>query len=198
MKLIPQLVTPPAADILSLPEIKQHLKIFHSEEDDKLTSILKSVTARLDGYYGEFHRCLINQSWKIMLPQWCAPIRLPFVPVVSVTHVKYWDNASPSVQQTWPATNYDLFEDVLGAFLQIKFNTQPPNLYVERLDAIEIQFVSGYGVAGSSIPEPIREAALLWIGDSYEHRESIVTGTIASKIPDAVERLISRYNRTGI
>lgn len=196
MNLIPRLVTPPAADILSLAEIKQHLKIFHSEEDDFLTRTLKSVTARLDGYYGEFHRCLIDQSWKIELAQWCAPIRLPFVPVSAITHIKYYDTLN--VQQTWAVANYTLHEDVLGAFVNIVWNVQPPSLYVSRLDAIEIQFVSGYGALAASIPEPIREAALLWIGDSYEHRETLVAGTIVSKIPDAVERLISRYNRTGI
>lgn len=198
MKLLPQLVTPPAADILSLGEIKQHLKIFHNDEDDFLTRILKSVTARLDGYHGEFHRCLINQTWKIQLEQWCFPLRLPFVPVVSISSVKYWDNATPSVQQTWAAANYTLHEDVLGAFLQIKYNVSPPNLYVQRIDAIDVEFVSGYGAAATAIPEPIREAALLWIGDSYENRETVVTGTIVSQIPQAVERLISRYNRTGI
>lgn len=196
MQLIPKLVTPPAADILTMAEIKGHLKIFDSHEDTFLERVLRSVTARLDGYYGDLGRCLIDQSWKIELQQWCAPIRLPLTPVSAITHIKYYDTAN--VQQTWDAANYSLHEDVLGPFIHLTWNVQPPNLYVHRLDNIEIEFVSGYGAAETSIPEPIREAALLWIGDSYEHRESIVTGTIAAQIPQAVERLLSRYNRTGI
>lgn len=48
--------------------------------------------------------------------------------------------------------------------------------------------------AGESIPVPLRQAMLLLIGTLYEHRETVITGTIVSALP-AYHTLIQPYRK---
>ncbi|WP_322990890.1 head-tail connector protein, partial [Hoeflea sp.] len=52
--------------------------------------------------------------------------------------------------------------------------------------------------AQSTVPAAIKTAILLLIGNWYENRESVVTGTIASELPLAVDALIAPYRRVGV
>lgn len=180
--------------VVSLALLKSHLRIDHTHEDTLLQAMLDSAVASLDGRAGDLNIALVNQSWKIELDSWPSEIRLPLFPVSAITHIKYRDTSN--TQQTWDAANYSLHADAMGAFVRYKFNVQPPSLYVEREDNIEVQFVAGYGAA-AAVPAPLKSAVLLLAADLYANRESFVTGTIVTQIPNFITRLTSRYNRVG-
>ena len=64
-------------------------------------------------------------------------------------------------------------------------------------ESVRFRFTAGHAIDGEadSLPAPIKAAVLLMIGDLYEHRETVVIGTISSRIPvsTAVESLLSTY-----
>ena len=193
--LKPTLVTGPAAPMLTLAQAKAHLRVLDTDQDAYISSLLPVVEAMMDGYTGDLGHCLVNQTWSQKMDFWPARVDLPLRPVSAISIIKYYD--TQNALQTWASTNYGLYEDALGPFIQYPFNVQPPNLYPFRPDAIEIQFVAGYGPDATTIPAPIVQAALLWLADMFENRETM-TDVVITPIPKAAERLISRYYRVGI
>tara|TARA_R100001594_G_scaffold66283_1_gene100554 strand:- start:820 stop:1485 length:666 start_codon:yes stop_codon:yes gene_type:complete len=115
-----------------------------------------------------------------------SQIVLPYPPLISITHLKYYD--SDNVQQTWSSSNYNTgtFINQKG-FIEIKDGVDIPDLY-NRADAIEIQFKCGYGTAASDVPDAIKQAILLIVGRMYELREDSV-----SRLPKASEYILDPY-----
>lgn len=71
-------------------------------------------------------------------------------------------------------------------------------LYLDAAeDAIaeRIGVLLGEGGGEQSVTPSITAAVLLWAGHLYEHREVVVTGTIATVLPMSVEALIAPYRR---
>ncbi len=198
--LTPVRVTPPAADkpLLTKDECKQFLRIDHADEDTLIESFRDGVTAYLDGYAGILGRALINQTWKVNLCRWpSCDIRLPLSPVSSIASIKYWDAATPSVQQSVTASDYSLLEDALSPYVKFIPAFAAPALY-DREDAIEVLFVTGYGADNSAVPAAIKAAALLMLGNLYEHREDVVIGDTAIPLPMGSKSLLAPFRRVGV
>lgn len=198
MFLKPVLVTPPAADklVVSLADVKKHLRVEHVDDDAYIETLVAVATAWLDGYSGVLGRALINQTWRVNLSCWPAcKIRLPLAPVSTIASIKYFDTAN--VQQTLLGANYSLHEDALSSFVEWASTASLPSLY-ERLDAIAVEFVAGYGADATTVPSAIRHAALMLVGHLYENRETTIVGTNAQELPFAVSTLIAPFRRVGL
>jgi hypothetical protein len=64
-------------------------------------------------------------------------------------------------------------------------------------NAVIIQFVSGYGLAASSVPTAIRQWMLLQIGTMYAHRETINVGGNVTPL-GFVDCLLDPYRVTKV
>lgn len=64
-----------------------------------------------------------------------------------------------------------------------------------------VQYVAGYPAAGEdplgNLPEPIKTAMQLLIGDVYENRENTVIGTITTSLQFALEAHLWPYRQRG-
>tara|TARA_R100001443_G_scaffold117452_1_gene142999 strand:+ start:8072 stop:8728 length:657 start_codon:yes stop_codon:yes gene_type:complete len=114
-------------------------------------------------------------------------IVLPYAPLDSITHIKYYD--SSNTQITWTEnTDYSVHTFInQKGFVEIQKSISFPTVY-DRADAIEIKFKAGYGTGASDVPEAIKSAILLIIGFMYEKREDSV-----SRLPKASEYLLDPY-----
>lgn len=168
----------PAAELLTLTEVKAHLRINNTKSDTWLTTAIALATAMVDGDHGHPRRALITQTWNLTLRDWPiaskhAPdyltrIPLPLPPLQSVTHVKYYD--ADNIQQTLSSDLYRVvIEGTDGGRIEQANTATWPAVY-DRPDAIEIRFVAGYGDAASAVPVPIKHAMLLAIGDQWANR----------------------------
>ena len=61
--------------------------------------------------------------------------------------------------------------------------------WASKINAVTIEFTAGYGNA-SAVPQDIKHAMLLLIGEMYENREESVTGTIVSAMPTTAKSLL--------
>ena len=61
-----------------------------------------------------------------------------------------------------------------------------------RNDAVLARYTVGYGIA-SDVPEIIKQAILLTIGNFYQNRNSVVVGRIATELPQNVKWLLNTY-----
>ena len=66
-----------------------------------------------------------------------------------------------------------------------------PNI-VDRIDAVECKYTVGYGAA-SDVPDAIKQAILLTIGNWYENRMSVITGKTTTEMPMSAKWLLETY-----
>jgi uncharacterized phiE125 gp8 family phage protein len=185
--------TAPTVEPLSLEEVKLHLRVDHTEEDTLIYRLLKMAreTAEKD-----YDLALITQSLQYRLDDWPEdePFYLPKPPLQSITSIGYYDTAG--VAQTILASNYEL--DIYsqpGRVRPIPDYSWPD--VQDKLNAITIEYKAGFGATASTVPEELRQALLLLIGNYYEHRESVIVGTISNEIESVTARYILQSFRTG-
>lgn len=193
--LTPVRTSGPATDkpILSTAEIKSFLRVDDTDNDSVIEMLRNAAVGQIDGPY--LGRCLINQTWRVNFDAWPeCEFRLPFAPVSAITSIKYWDSATPSVQQTVTSTDYALLEDAESPYVKFVSTYSGPDL-ADREDAIEVLFVAGYGADSTAIPAAIKAAVLLMIGNLYENREDVVIGQTAIPLPQGSRSLLGPYHR---
>ncbi|HTN60266.1 MAG TPA: head-tail connector protein [Devosia sp.] len=188
-----RVVTPPAP-IVTWDEAKAHLRLSSNAEQALVESYIAAATAWLDGPAGWLGRCIGVQELELTD---CAfgNDRLPFPPIVELVSVEYTDGAG--VDQIMPDTDYRLLANGSIWAQQWPSVGQSP-------DAVRVRYSAGYPdrmvvpegggdpVAVSTVPEPIKQAVLLLIGQWFVTRASVAVGSI-NEMPFAVEALLAPY-----
>jgi len=59
----PVLVTPPADPVVSLSDLKDHLRIDADDENDLIKALEQAAVAHLDGWSGILGRAIMPQEW---------------------------------------------------------------------------------------------------------------------------------------
>jgi uncharacterized phiE125 gp8 family phage protein len=191
-----RLITAPTARPLTLPQVKDHLRVTSDAEDAYLDGLIEAVTNRYDGRDGILGRCLVDQTWDLILPEFADPIHLPLGPSSSITTVKYIDG--DGTEQTLATSVYELIDAGFEpGYVRLKHLQTWPSFRTQS-DAVRVRFVAGYATAtapgiSSGIPQAIIHAMLLWIGRLYQHRELDVIGTIIQPVQGYEEALIAPY-----
>lgn len=186
-----KLITAPAVEPVTSTEAKLHCRIDTSADDNLITMLIAAARRMVESDSG---RALITQTWELVLDGFPAStqIKLPLPPLQSVTSIKYFTNATPSVETTFASTNYVVsIDDSYGGLIVLKDSASWPAITnpLEK-GAVRIRFIAGYGLA-VSVPEIYKQAMLLLIGHWYENREAIqVTGAVPKELPQAYEALI--------
>lgn len=124
--LKPVLVTAPSVKPIGLDEVKKNCNIDHGDDDALIEGLIDAAVSLLDGHAGELGQAMINQSWSVSMRQFCASIRLPVGPLVSVTSVQYYN--SSDVLTLASASLYGAFTDGLGAYISLKANQTWPSV----------------------------------------------------------------------
>ena len=156
-------VTAPAAEPVDLATIKLHTRSDVAVEEPLLTAY--SVAAR-QVLEEETRRAFVSTTLKATYSDW-GRLYLPRSPLVSVSSVKYYDDSN--TLQTLSSDVYTVV-DAVQPYIELTFGQTWPTLYT-RSEAVEIEFVAGYGDA-ADVPDAIKMSILLLTADMYEHRES--------------------------
>ena len=182
------LKTVPVKYPVSLKEAKEHLRIEigQTEDDDYINRKIATATEIAEQF---LHRRLITQTWYYYLEAWPAgdTIIMPFGKLQSVTSVKYKDEDGD--ESTWSSDEYIVDIDTDPGEIVLDYNESFPDDTLYPSNAIKIEFVCGYGTSGSDVPSMIRDAMYLIVEDLYENRETIIIGTISSKLK-TIENLL--------
>lgn len=172
----------PAVEPITLQETKDFLRVDTADDDALLDAMIVAVR---DDAERKLRRALVTQTWEYTVdrfPDGADPILLPRPPLSSVTSVQYWDTASTPVEQTWAASNYSVDTTRWPGRVQPVDGTFWP-AEDARLNAVTVTFVAGYGNP-VDVPGMIRQTMLVVLNTLYEHRESMVVGTVAAKLAD--------------
>lgn len=184
------IVTPPAAEPVTLQEAKDWCRGPTSADDTLITALITSARRYVEKVTS---RALITQTWDYFLDGFpCRSIPFPRgTPLQSVTSVKYTDPLTGN-QLTLNAGLYTVnIKKEPGLVVPSYGNVWPTPKCVEN--AVEIRFVAGYGASGSAVPEELKQAIKVLIASMYANREHITTDGAPTQIPAAFENLINEY-----
>jgi len=191
-------ITPPAP-IVTWEEADQHLRLDGDEEQREMVErLVKAATQHIDGPDGWLGRALGLQTLEARMCGFCDLIRLPYQPIVDIVSVHYLDGAGQPVLVA-PDT-YELFGRDLGCAWGKSWPT--PGAYRGHAETVRIRYRAGYVVDPGAdpiepnVPEPIKQAILLMVGDMYRFTETASDMNIApTSIPmsTTVENLLSPY-----
>ncbi len=154
-----------------------------------ITSLIK--TARI---YCESitNRALITQTWYAYMDQFpCEDfIKLPKPPLQSVTSIKYTD--SDGTQYTFSSSDYSVDTDSEPGRIVLNYGESWPTATLATKNPIVIEFICGYGSAGTSVPDTILTGLKVDIADMYQNRESIMPNSNFKRLP-IVDNLYGNY-----
>ena len=184
------IVTPPAVEPVTLAEAKLHLRVDLDDDDAYITGLI--IAAR-DYAETVTNRALVTQTWDLVLDGFPSEnhIDVPMPRLQSVTHVKYYDTAG--TDYTFAAASYIVDTDTEPGRVVLSYGESWPSTTLQPANGVKVRFVAGYGLA-VAVPEEIKVAIKLILANMYENREPVVVGTIASKLPMAVDSLLSHHS----
>lgn len=189
------LVTPASELPVSVDEVRDQARATTTREDVVIDRMIRAVTTRMER---ELRRALLTQTWvesRRLFP--CGRVwTLPKPPLQGVTSVTYITAAGAT--QTMSASLY--VEDapagpnpMRGSITLVEGAEWPTDVSMDHPRAAAVTFVAGYGATPAAVPDDIRHAILMLSAHYLEHREPVVTGTIATPLPHTLEWLWSPY-----
>lgn len=182
----------PTEEPLSLAEVKIHLRVDHTDEDEMLSGY---ISAARDLVENECSRALMAQTVELGLddfPRYEDRIRIPRGQLQGIFSFLYTD-VDGITHAMNAGTDYKLNQFSEPAEVVLPFNAVWPSVMLDTAAPVRIQFQCGYESA-ADVPKQAKQAMLMLIGDWYVNREDVVIGrtsTVAAKLPNGVDRLLT-------
>ncbi|WP_439618398.1 head-tail connector protein [Shinella sp.] len=177
---------PPAAEPITLAEVKAHLRLDASDEDTLLAGLMRAAREHLEGQTG---LALIARTFRLYLDDWpeARVIQIARGPVQTIKTVTVYDAAGAPVEVD--VTGYVLDGTARPARLVL-----PARPATERaLNGIEIDFTAGFGESGAEVPDTLKRALLLHVAAMYELRGVLSLDDQPGAVPQGYDRLVAPH-----
>jgi uncharacterized phiE125 gp8 family phage protein len=175
-----KLITEPLEHPITLAEARQHLRVTATAEDALILSLIYAAVEHAETFT---RRRFITQTWDLVLDYFpCHEIEIPNAPLQSVSSISYVDTAGST--QVMDAADYQVDVKSKPGRVRPAYGTVWP-IPRTQMNAVEIRFVCGYGLA-AAVPYPIKAGLLLLI-QYFEQRDA------NEKLLQAAENLLSPY-----
>lgn len=206
-----KLITAPNGEPLGVAEVKDYLRVEHTDDDALIADLIVAARQACENFT---RRALITQTWQWIAdafprkknvtnePWWDGVkdgpitlvdegknfIEIPEPPLQSVTHLKaYHQDASIT---TVASSKYLVDTASEPGRLVLNIGEIWP-VSLRRANGVELQFVCGYGAAGSSVPDGILRGMRVAIAAWYDARAAgeVPEPAKAAWRPYRIERL---------
>lgn len=184
--------TAPTTEPVTVAEAAEYCSASATDWEDLLTALIQAGRESAELI---LQRSLMTQTWELYLDAFPpGSIVLPRPPVVSLTHVKYYDIGG--TLQTLSGTYYTL--DTISEPGRVRLNTSyswPSTQAIEN--AVVVRYVAGYASA-ALVPESIKTWIKLRVKSLFDNRDAVISGTIVNELPFSfADGLLDRYRVYG-
>jgi len=180
----------PTIDPVSLADMKVHCRVDHTDDDAYLLGLITVATNTCESFTG---RQLIHATYTLKLDGFPCDdeIELPKPPLSSITSITYIDTAGNS--QTVTSTDYQTdIASTVGRVMPA-YNAYWPATRDGQYNVVTVTFVAGYGATAATVPIKLRQGIKAFAATMYEHRETVVIGTIKTEFPEVCRALWYPY-----
>lgn len=182
-----RVVTPPAAEPVTLAEAKAHLRLEGTDDDTYVEVLIQAARQHVEEVCW---RGVVTQTWEAVLS--CFPseeaVMLPGGNLASITSVAYTDGDGDA--QTMSTDDYEADTVSVPGRLVLSYDAAWPSTR-SQWDAVRVRYVVGWEVA--NVPAPVKQALLLLVSQMYEHRTPEVTGVSMGRVTFSVDALLAPY-----
>ena len=168
-----EVTTAPTNLVVSVSELKTHLRVSHSDDDAYLEGVIKAATQLAESYT---RRVLPPTTFKAYY-DYVQDLLIPRFPVTAISSIQYYDYAN--TLQTIDTQYY--FTDLKDHPARVWF-TQEFEVYSYRPAACIVTFTAGTAVA--SIDAGLKQTIMMIAADMYDQRMSLVHGSSSQAIID--------------
>jgi len=195
-----------ATDYVSLAEAKQHLRVTSTADDTYISNLLSMAIDACGQYLGySVRKASVQYGFDSLVgqPAIMNPVNGTEQPVgnllripsrvISLTSVQYVDDNNTA--QAF--TDYIVSPQPLGTYGRTIFITSAPSSTTDDVTKYLVTVTEGFELAtatgvdaGLLFPQAIKFASLLLVGQMYDNRQAIVTGTIQSQMEYGMEFLL--------
>ena len=181
---------PPLAEPVTLAELKAHLRIDATDEDEVLEGLIRVSRAHLEVVTGV---ALMSQGFRLFLDDWPRGevISLMRTPVQTIDAILVYD--ADGVAQDQDLTGMLLDGTARPARLVIRDRQRPS----QPINGIEIEFTAGFGAA-TEVPPELKRAILMHAAYLYEFRGAVTPEMQPAAVPSGYERLIAPWLRRAL
>lgn len=153
-------IIPSQLDVVSLSEIKAHLRLDHDHENDYIKMLMRVMTNMVEEYT---NKSLLTQTWQFLhrgnnstaSDQIIELPRGPVQEIVSLNHI-----VGGGKRQK--VRHFSIRPE--GPIMRVMCNSE--------YRVVEIVYRSGYGDAPHHVPAALRHAIILGIGEMFEKRQN--------------------------
>ena len=161
---------------VTLAEAKAHLRVIHARDDDMIERLIVAAREAAEQFT---NRALVAANYRWVRSVFESRFLLPLWPVESIDAVTYLDD--DDVRQTVAAEDYTFDADRLAL--------RPVGSWPSGTE-VNVEFTTDPG----EVPQAIKQAILLMVGDLYEQSNATIVGTITARNP-AIDYLLWPYRR---
>lgn len=141
-----KMIIPPAALAVSLDDARTSARVDGEEHDAELRLVVEAYTREAEHETG---RAFVERTYRLTLDAFPAAIRLDKPPILTVAHVKFFDEAG--VQRTLDPQDYLLDAESEPGFLVPGPGRGWPATQA-RVNAVEVVYTCGYGADDAAVP----------------------------------------------
>ena len=187
MRLIPELVTGPTTEPVTLSEAKKQLEIASSDTTHDV-HISALIQAAREQWEHDTDTVTCYQTLRLRVGSLHDGFTLLRSPIHSITSIQYYDGNN--ALQTLSSSLYQLHVDQFRLAYQVSLPAT-----ASRWDAWTITYKCGNSQDGQSVPEAAKAAIKLLVAHYFENRDMLMSEALQTMRP--YEMLVRRYMRSS-
>lgn len=182
----PVVTVPPAAEPISLDEVKARARVDTTADDADIALMIAEARALVESWTGTM---LVQRTVTVACDGWADLARLGVAPVQSVSSIAYVDATGDDQMLSADLWELRAEGDTLDPAVVPQHGTVWPSIRPQS--RITLTAVAGY----STVPDEIVGALLLLTAYRYDERSAANVGNIVNEMPFGVEVLLSNRRR---
>lgn len=190
-----RLITPPAFEPVTLDEAKAHVKQDLDTDDALITTLIQVARERAEYLTG---RAFMKQTWEEVLERFPPErvIQLPRWPLLSVEHVKYFDDEGQEL--TLATTEYYVDATNEPGRIGLQKEKYWPTDSLQAGEGVVIRYIAGETAEDeeeaqqAAIPRGIKQLVLFLVDHFYAHR-GVISDARYAPIPETLNDLAWQY-----
>ena len=183
--MVPILVDGPAVEPVSVPEMRDYLRLDTDAEDALVADLIRAARLAVEA---ASRSILIASRWRLALDAWPPDglVAVPLWPVLAIERIRVAASPASPAADLGP----ELYRLDLSASGQVRIRIDPRALGAAEPGGITIDVRAGYGADAAAIPASLVQAVRVLVARWFENR-----GDTAAALPPDVALLVGPHRR---